>query len=187
MLGSDPARGLTPAVFGLGREGDQVAQRREPGECLSLELADALTREIELVADRFERPGLALEAETKLQDAPLPLGEGVQSTTDALAPQRLFGLVKRIGCLPVGEEVAELTLVVRADCLVQRDRGLRGTERLVDVLDRQSGRLGELVLRGLAAELDLEPARRARQLLLALDDVDGDADRAGVIGDRALD
>ena len=39
---------------------------------------------------------------------------------------------------------------------------------------------------GLAAELDLEPARGARQLLLPLDDVDGDADRARVIRDRAL-
>jgi hypothetical protein len=54
------------------------------------------------------------------------------------------------------------------------------------VLDRQAGRLGELVLRRLAAELDLEPARRARQLLLALDDVHRDADRARVVRDRAL-
>jgi hypothetical protein len=33
-----------------------------------------------------------------------------------------------------------------------------GGERLVDVLDRKTGRLGELVLRRLAPELDLEPA-----------------------------
>ena len=35
-------------------------------------------------------------------------------------------------------------------------------------------------------ELDLEPAGGARQLLLALDDVDGHADRARVVGDGAL-
>src|SRR5262249_57905170 len=59
-------------------------------------------------------------------------------------------------------------------------------ERLVNVLHRKPGRLGELVLRRIAAELDLEAARGARELLLALDDVDGHADRARVIGDRAL-
>src|SRR5699024_521468 len=40
--------------------------------------------------------------------------------------------------------------------------------------------------RRLATELDLEPARSARELLLALDDVHGDADRARVICDCAL-
>ncbi len=88
--------------------------------------------------------------------------------------------------LAVGEEIAELALVVGADRLVQRDGRGRGRQRLVDVLDRQAGRLGELVLRRLAAELDLEPPRRARQLLLALDDVHRHADRARVVRDRAL-
>ena len=59
-------------------------------------------------------------------------------------------------------------------------------DRLVDVLERQARRLGELLLRRLATELDLEPARRPRELLLALDDVDGHTDRARVIRDRPL-
>src|SRR5262249_12316993 len=67
-----------------------------------------------------------------------------------------------------------------------RDGRGGGGERLVDVLDRQARGLCELVLRRLAAELYLEPARGARQLLLPLDDVDGDADRACVVRDRAL-
>src|SRR5580765_1298631 len=54
------------------------------------------------------------------------------------------------------------------------------------MLDRQARRLGELLLRGLAAEFDLEPARGARELLLPLDDVHGDTDRARVIRDGAL-
>src|SRR5213079_1731896 len=74
----------------------------------------------------------------------------------------------------------------RADGLVQRDRRLRCTQSLVNVLERQAGRLGELFLRRLAAELDLEPARGPAELLLALDDVDGHADRARVVRDRAL-
>src|SRR5581483_4965480 len=134
--------------------------------------ADALAREIELVADRLERPGLALEAEAQLQDPPLPLRERVERAADALLAQRLLRLVERIRGLAVGEEIAQLALVVSADGLVERHRSLRGAERLVDVLAWEAGRLRELVLRCLAAELDLEPARGAAELLLALDDVD---------------
>src|SRR5437868_8643758 len=171
----------------LPGERDQISQRRQPGQRLALELADALTRQVELVPDRLERPRLALETEAKLEDAPLPLGECVERAPDALAPQRLFRLVERIGGLAVCEEVTELAFVVGADRLVQRDRRLRGAERLVDVLDRQTGRLGELVLRRLAPQLDLEPARRAAELLLPLDHVYGNADRPRVVRDRALD
>ena len=138
------------------------------------------------MADRLERPRLALEAEAQLEDAPLPLRKRVERPADALAPERLLGLLERVGGLAVGEEVAELTLVVRTDRLVERDRRVRGSERLLDVLDREAGRLGELLLRRLASELDLEPAGGPRELLLALDDVDGHADRARVIRDGAL-
>src|SRR5207344_2133070 len=43
-----------------------------------------------------------------------------------------------------------------------------------------------LFLRRFAAELDLEAASRPTELLLPLDDVDGYADRARVVRDRAL-
>src|SRR5262249_42107979 len=59
----------------LGRERREVAQRGEARERLALELPDALARQVELVADRLERPRLALEAEPQLQDAPLALGQ----------------------------------------------------------------------------------------------------------------
>src|SRR5215212_3621704 len=156
-----------------GREACQFTQRREPRERLALELADALARQVELVADRLERPRLALEPEPQLEDPPLALGERVECLADVLAAQRLLGLVERVDGVAVGEQVAQLALVVGADRLVQRHGGRRGGERLVDVLDRQARRLRELVLRRLAPELDLEAARSARQLLLALDDVDG--------------
>src|SRR2546421_196478 len=171
---------------GLRGEAGELTQRGEPRQRLALELPDALSRQVELVADRLERPGLALEAEAELEDAPLALRERVERPTDALAAERLLGLVERVGGLAVGEEVAELALVVGAHGLIQGDRRLRRPERLVDVLDRQARGLRELGLRRLAPELDLEPARRARQLLLALDDVDGHANGARVIRDRAL-
>src|SRR5207247_784004 len=138
---------------GLGRYGDQIAKRPEPGQRLTFELADALARQVQLVPDRLERPRLAIEAEAKLEDPPLPLRERVERAPHALPAERLLGLVERVGGLAVGEEVAELALVVGADGLVQRDGRLRGAERFVDVLDRQAGRLRELGLRRLAPEL----------------------------------
>ena len=90
------------------------------------------------------------------------------------------------GGLAVGEEIAQLALVVGADALVQRHGGLRGRERLVDVLDREARGLGQLLARRVAAELDLEPAGGAAELLLPLDDMDGHADGARVVGDGAL-
>src|SRR6266705_6540863 len=110
----------------LRREAGQLAQRGQPRQRLALELPDALAGQVELVPDRLERPGLALEAEAQLEDAPFPLGEGVKGPTHTLAEERLLGLVERVGGLAVGEEVAELALVIRADRLVQGDRRLRG-------------------------------------------------------------
>src|SRR5437764_3316272 len=165
----------------------QVAQRRKARQRLALELTDPLAGQIELVADRLQRPRLALEAEAELEDPALPLGQRVERAADSLLAQRLLGLVERIGRFTVREEIAELALVVRADRLVQRDRRLGGAQRLVDVLERQARRVGELLLSRLAAELDLEPARSAAQLLLALDDVHGHANRPRVVGDSTLD
>src|SRR5919106_4148701 len=115
-----------------GRDRGEVAQGCEALECLALELADALAREAQLGADCLQRPGLALEPEAQLEDAPLPLRKRVERLADALLAQRLLRLVERVGRLAVREEIAQLALVLGADALVQRDRRLRGRERLVD-------------------------------------------------------
>src|SRR4029079_3149850 len=142
----------------LGCEAGEVAQGLEALERLTLELTNALAREVELVANRLERPRLALEPEAELENAPLALRKSVERPADALPAKRLLGLVERIGCLAVCEEVTELAFVVRTDCLVQRDRRVRCSQCLVHVLERQSRRLGKLLLRRLAAEFHLEPA-----------------------------
>src|SRR3954471_1365714 len=182
--GSPRSRSLVRGC--LGSQAGELAQCCEPRQCLAFELPDALARQVELVADRLERPRLALEAEPQLEDAPLALRQSVECLADVLAAERLLRLVERVRGLAIGEEVAEFALVVRADRLVQRDGRGRGGQCLVDVLQRQARCLGQLFLRRLAAPLPLEPARRARQLLLALDDVHRHADRARVVCDRAL-
>src|SRR2546427_10428021 len=100
--------------FLLRSQPGQLAQCGEPRQRLALELPHALARQVELVSDRLERPGLALEPEAKLQNAAFALGQGVESPTNTLASERLLGLVERIRGLPVGEQVSELALVVRS-------------------------------------------------------------------------
>src|SRR5581483_4613653 len=86
----------------LRREPGELAKRREPRQRLALELADALARQVELVADRLERPRLALEPEPQLEDPPLALRESVERLPDVLPAERLLGLVERVGGLAVG-------------------------------------------------------------------------------------
>src|SRR5206468_2315757 len=71
----------------------------------------------------------------------------------------------------VAEEVAELRLLLRADTLIQRDRGVRSVERLVHVQEREARSLGELLARRLAVELGHELAPDAGELQPALVDV----------------
>src|SRR5207248_8730652 len=124
--------------YKLGRDRDQIAQRAEPRQRLTLELPDALARQVELVADRLEGPRLAFEAEPQLEDPSLALRQGIERAPHALPAQRLLGLVERIGSLTVGEQVPELALVDRPDRLVQGHGRVGGTQSLVDVLHRQT-------------------------------------------------
>src|ERR687891_2865374 len=94
-----------PGLLGGCNRGE-VAQGCEALECLALELADALAREAQLGADCLQRPGLALEPEAQLEDAPLPLRKRVERLADALLAQRLLRLVEWVGCLAVREEIA---------------------------------------------------------------------------------
>src|SRR5205823_1368376 len=59
----------------LGRDVDQVAKRAEPRERLPLELPHPLAGQVELAADRPERPRLALEPEAELEDPPRAFGQ----------------------------------------------------------------------------------------------------------------
>src|SRR4029450_10983609 len=99
-------RSTSRSLSGRG-DRDEVAQGAEPGERLTLELADPLARQVELVPDRLERPGLALEAEAQVEDTPLALRERFERAPHALPAERLFGLVERIGWPAVGGQGGE--------------------------------------------------------------------------------
>src|SRR3954470_22400120 len=120
MAGIAPGHSLCLVDLCLGGEDELVAEcELEPRQGVALELPDALPRQAELLADRFERGGLGLEAEAELDDAPLPLGQIRDRPLNALPADRLDRLLGGIDRRLVGEEGAELRVAARAEGLVQ--------------------------------------------------------------------
>src|SRR4051812_19873863 len=94
--------------FGLRGELEALAGEAalELREGRRLELADALARQAELLADGLECPRLAVgEAEAELDDAALPLGELRDDVPHGLAAKRLRRLLLRVDGGLVGEQV----------------------------------------------------------------------------------
>src|SRR4051812_5890204 len=168
-------------LLGL-REGLQLLER------LVLDLADALARDVERAPDLVEGPGvLPAQAVAQLEHAPLAIGEVLQRLAQRLLGEDLGGaLVGRLGPL-IGDELAELGLLLVADRLLEGDRRLRGSLDRVDLVGLDAGHVGDLLRSGLAAQLRDELALGAADLVELLDDVDRDADRARLVGERARD
>ena len=77
---------------------------------------------------------LPAEPVAQLEDAALAVGEVLQRLAQRLLGEDLGGaLVGRLGAL-VGDELAELRLLLVADRLLERDRGLRRALDRVDLL-----------------------------------------------------
>src|SRR3954452_12537651 len=122
------ALGDVAELLGL-RERLQLLQR------LVLDLADPLARDIERAADLVQRARvLPTEAVAQLEHAALAVRQVLQRLSQRLLGEDLCGaLVRRLGPL-VGDELAELGLLLVADRLLERDRRLRGALDRVDLV-----------------------------------------------------
>src|SRR5690606_39672035 len=150
---------------------------------LGLDLPDALTRHAVDLADLVERLGLAVgEPEAHRHDARLALRERVEDLVQLLLQEREAHRVRRDDRLGVLDEVAELAVPVLAERRVQGDRLAAVLLDLDDLLGRHVELLGELLGRGLAAQVLQHLPLDARELVDDLDHVHRDADGACLVG-----
>ena len=154
----------------------------------SLDLADALPGEVEVLADLFEGAGLAtVEAEAELEDLALAVVERGEEPVDLLGQERGGGhLEGRLGGA-VLDDVAELGVAVLAQRLGERQRLGGEAQRLGDLVLRHLDLGRELGERGRAAELQLEAGPGLLEAGQGVAGVDRQADRAAGVGDAAGD
>src|SRR3954470_17504874 len=173
---------------GYVAENLRVGERAKLLQRLILDLPDALARHVERATDLVERARM-LAVEPVAQDQHLALAhrELVQQLLERLAPERRLRRLVRKRCALVGDEVAELRLLLVSDRLLQRDRRLRAAADLLHLVRRQVEIERDLGRRRLAAELGAELALRAHDLVQLLDDVHRHTDRPGLVGERARD
>src|SRR3954449_7207757 len=185
-------------MIGVGRRGccllSDVPQLLSLSEALELlqrlvlDLADALARDVERPPDLVERARvLPAQAVAQLEDAPLAIRQVLQRLAEGLLGEDLRrALVRRLGAL-VGDELAELRLLLVADRLLELDAPLGPLLDRLDLLGVDAGDLGDLVGGRLATELGDELALGPADLVELLDDVHGDADRPRLVSERASD
>ena len=103
----------------------------ELAQGLRLDLADALTRDVELFADLLERAGAAVDdAEAQLEHLLLARGERVEHLHELLLEQREACRLARLGCVLVWDEVAQVGVLLLADRCFKRNRVLSDTHYL---------------------------------------------------------
>src|SRR2546422_940649 len=151
---------------------------------LGLDLPDAFAGDCEVLADLLQGVLAAVgEAEAQAQYLLLAGRQRVQDLVGLLAQGEADDRLHRRHHLLVLDEIAQVAVLFLPDGRLQRDRLLGDLEDLADLVHRHVHLLGDLLRRGLAAQLLDELAGGAVQLVVRLDHVDGNPDRARLVGD----
>src|SRR5215207_5399992 len=151
---------------------------------MALDLTHALACEVERPADLLERPRLrVVEAVAEDEHGALTLRERPERTGEGLAAERDLDLLVGLRAL-ARYEVPEHGVFGLSDRLVEARRRMRRRLHLARLLDGEACLLGDLLERGLPAELRPEDALGLVELLETLDDVHRHPDRAGLVRKR---
>ena len=157
-------------------------------ERLRLDLANAFARDRKLLADFFQCVvGIHADAKAHTQHALLARRERGENPRGGFAQIRLDRRIDGQDRVLVLDEIAEMAVFLIANGRLERDRLLGDFENLADLLKRHGEFFGQLFGRRLAADFMQHLARGANQLVDRLDHVNGDADGARLVGDRARD
>ena len=154
---------------------------------MRLELPDALPGQAQLAADLLKGLRLAGEAVVAVEDHALALGQAAERTPDDQCALVFLQLLLRRDP-GIRQQIAELRgVAVRSDGLIEGECRSGEPEGLDQGFDGNTGSLGELLPRRLPSQLGLEAPGGELDPPSPLERVHGNADRAGVVGDRALD
>src|SRR5215207_11180975 len=177
--------GACKRLFSFEVELQPGCNRPELAERTGLELADALARDPELAADLLECLGLlAAEAEAQRQDALHARVQPGESAGELAGPEVLRGRAGgRLGLLVLDQVGVEALAV--PDGRLEADRVLYELEQLVHALDGEATLGGELFGRRVTVELLGEDPAGAQHAARLLRNVDGEPDRAALVGERA--
>src|SRR5712691_11912073 len=111
--GALPARPSETTCLGHVAERVRICERPQLLQALVLDLPDPLARDVERASDLVERPRmLAVEAVAELEHTPLAVRERAEDLAQRLLAHRHVGRLVGQRHVLVGEEVAELGLLL---------------------------------------------------------------------------
>src|SRR3712207_3883906 len=176
---------------GLGEgaaQGAGVASGADGAQGLHLDLAGPLLAYAGGLGDLAQGAGLAaVEAVAHLDDLRLALGQRLDRLDERHLPLADLDAGVVFAAPLVGEHLPHLRAVLRTHLRVDGGDRLADLAQTPGLLGLHVEPVGELLLRGVAAELEAQRVLRAAEAVERVDDVGGKADRAGAVGDGAGD
>ncbi len=155
---------------------------------LSLNLADALARNREILAHFLQRVLAAiLQPEPQPDDLLLARRKRLEHFRSLLVKVQIDDLLGGRQRRLVDEKIAQMRFVLFSHRRFERNRLLRDAHHPPDLMDRQFHLGGQFFAGRFPAQFLHQGARTANQLVDGLDHVDRNADRARLIGNGARD
>src|SRR5262249_10395594 len=153
---------------------------------LRFDLANTLASDLKLPAYFFQGPAISIDQpKSLLQHLPFAVGERLKHVLDFFLQQNDRSHVARIFGAPVFDEIAKIRFLALAHRRLQPD-GLRShLEDRPQLIYRQADFFGRFVGRGFAPVFLHELFLHTHELVNRLDHVDRDANRAGLVSNRA--
>jgi len=130
---------------------------------------------------------VTIQAEARVDDFAFPVVEDIQQIANLVAEILVAELLKGILRLVIADDIAKRGVVIVAERLIQRGGTDRRTFQRSYLGSRHTDFLGQFLVGGLATQLLGHLIGNPAQLGDFIDQVDGQADRFALIGQRSLD